>query len=79
MKITKQQLKEQIRKIIREYLNSEQIFRSHDKRHGTKDFNEEEPDDEVTFFNTSGEPASDKLKKRQKDLADLWQSDQNNK
>lgn len=80
MKISREQLKEQIRVIVREALNSEQFAPLHrafqdTRRHHPSDYEQEE-DDVVTFFNKSGAPDKKLNKARQKELADQWRSEQ---
>jgi hypothetical protein len=78
MKISRAQIKEHIRVIVREALNSEQFAPLHrafkDAPIQYSDY--EEDDDVVTFFDNSGEPDRKPNKARQKELADQWQSEQ---
>ena len=74
MKLSRQQLKEHIRKILREVLNSEQfLHRRVSHRHPS---DHEQEDDIVTFFDNSGNPNKKPNKDRQKELADQWESEQ---
>jgi len=59
MKITREQLKEEIRKLVREHLNSEQIFRSSEKRDQafgiSYDAEEDNEESDVVFYNRTKE------------------------
>lgn len=81
MKLSKEQLKEHIRKIIREHLASEQMFRPRSSRSvdssTSKDRHSQESEfegDSVAFFDSEDKPTN---KSRQKELADLWSLEQN--
>jgi hypothetical protein len=77
MKISRSQLKEQIRAIVREALNSEQFAPLHRAFKDTRSSSEhEQEDDMITFFDNSGNPDKKPNKARQKQLADQWQSEQ---